>query len=238
MTKLRTLVSLSLLCLPHIASAFELDDLADASSEQLEQITEDAMAAWQFPTQGPTALLDEPRFQLAGTAHAALINNNDAWSDVLSEGSDSTAVVGATGRIKLLPRLQLGAMAAVISESEGQVYGVEARYLLLDDAARTPAVELRGSYAWLHGTNDIQYSTQTVEALLAHRFWGRFTPYLGAGYAFGQMDVNSAAEAQSLGQTRLLGGFQLQLNTMAVVAEALLQDEVQAGSLSLRFGWF
>lgn len=238
MTKLRTLVSLSLLCLPTIGSAYELDHLSDASSEQLEQITEDAMVAWQFPTQGPTALLDEPRFQLAGTAHAALINNGDAWSDVFSAEFDNSGVVGATARMTLMPRLQLGAMAAVISDTEGQVYGVEARYLLLDDAPRSPALELRASHAWLYGTNDIQFSTQTVEALLAHRFWGRFTPYLGAGYAFGQMDANSAAEAQSLGQTRLLGGFQLQLASMAVVAEALLQDDVQAGSLSLRFGWF
>lgn len=75
--------------------------------------------------------------------------------------------------------IDLGAMYAVVPNSNVKLWGLEARYALLEGTTITPALSIRASYSALNGVDDIDLNTFSLDAWVSKGIF-MITPYAGA----------------------------------------------------------
>jgi hypothetical protein len=75
--------------------------------------------------------------------------------------------------------LDVGAMYVNVPDTNIDLWGIEAKYALLDGGILTPALSIRGSYSQLSGVDDIDLNTQSLDLLISKGFL-MLTPYAGA----------------------------------------------------------
>jgi len=135
--------------------------------------------------------------------------------------------------------IDIGAMYVAVPDSNIKVWGIEAKYALLEGSVVTPAISIRGSYSRLEGVDKLEMDTRSLDLLISKGFL-MFTPYAGVSIINieGRSDlvISSAPfKLNDVGETekRILVGLQLSLFPLIINAEASFGEVPQYG---LKFG--
>lgn len=106
------------------------------------------------------------------------VSHKQAWAD--ATGADVSNLPFADVHIsKGLPfGFDVGGMYSFIPSSNIKLYGVEARYAIIDGGIAEPAVGLRATYTHLTGVDDLSFHTTSLGVSVSKGF-GPVTPYGG-----------------------------------------------------------
>jgi hypothetical protein len=77
--------------------------------------------------------------------------------------------------------IDVGAMYMAVPNSNIKLWGIEAKYAILEGSMVTPAVSVRASYSQLLGVDDVDLNTQSLDLLVSKGFL-MFTPYGGVSF--------------------------------------------------------
>jgi hypothetical protein len=120
------------------------------------------------------------------------VNHKAAWQQ--ATGSDISNLPFADVSVsKGLPfGIDLGAMYSFVPNSNIHLYGVEARYAVIDGGITEPAVGLRAAYTNLTGVDDLSFHTTSLGVSVSKGI-GPVTPYVGVGEVW----TNSSPDAST-----------------------------------------
>jgi len=82
-------------------------------------------------------------------------------------------------------------MYVAMPDTNIKLWGLEAKYAILEGSMVTPALSVRASYSKLQGVDDINVDTQSLDVLVSKGFL-MFTPYAGASLTKINASENSA----------------------------------------------
>ncbi len=109
------------------------------------------------------------------------INDQEQYWQKLVDDNDPYSFL-AVPRLhvqKGLPfNIDVGAMYLAVPNSNIKLWGIEAKYAILEGSMVTPAVSVRASYSQLLGVDDVDLNTQSLDLLVSKGFL-MFTPYGG-----------------------------------------------------------
>ena len=120
------------------------------------------------------------------------VSHKQAWRD--ATGSDISNLPFADVSVsKGLPfGFDVGAMYSFVPSSNIHLYGVEARYAIIDGGITEPAVGLRAAYTNLTGVDDLSFHTTSLGVSVSKGI-GPVTPYVGVGEVW----TNSSPDAST-----------------------------------------
>jgi len=162
------------------ASDIEFTD-AITQEDFKDFVKELGVATWFNPVT-PAAPLGILGFDVAiDTVVTDISEDKDFWRKMVADNDPfSYFVIPRVHLQKGLPfGLDVGAMYAVVPSSNVKLWGLEARYALLEGTMITPALTLRASYSALDGVDDIDLNTFSLDALVSKGIF-MVTPYAGA----------------------------------------------------------
>ena len=167
-------------------------------------------------------------------------------TDTSVEHSSAFRLAGAGGRSSLLiPRLHVhkglpgrfdvGGFIAGATQIDTKLYGLEARYAVIDDTLTTPAIALRLAGTRATGTGDLRISTASADVMISKKLTA-LTPYAGGGVVRVDSKVNGAALfAERFDRTRVFVGVNLNLLAFNVALEAEKMGDNTSLSAKLGF---
>ncbi|HEY1774146.1 MAG TPA: hypothetical protein VGH91_13240 [Gammaproteobacteria bacterium] len=120
------------------------------------------------------------------------VSHKDAW-DAATGSSISNLPFADVHVSKGLPfGIDVGGMYAFVPSSNIKLYGVEARYAIIDGGIAEPAVGLRATYTNLTGVEDLSFHTTSLGVSVSKGF-GPITPYAGVAEVW----TNSSPDAST-----------------------------------------
>jgi hypothetical protein len=140
------------------------------------------------------------------------VNHKQAWNDATGNTSDISNVPFAdVYASKGLPLgFDIGGEYAFVPGSNIHLYGVEARYAIIDGGITEPAVGLRFAYTHLTGVDDLSFNTKTLDLSVSKGF-GPVTPYAGVGEVWtdSSPDASTGLQDYSKSDTEIFAGVTL-----------------------------
>lgn len=108
------------------------------------------------------------------------VSHKQAWSRATNSNVSSVPFADVSLSKGLPFGFDVGAEYAFVPGSNIHLYGVEARYAILDGGVAEPAVGLRAAYTHLTGVDNLSFNTKTLDLSVSKGF-GPITPYAGVG---------------------------------------------------------
>jgi hypothetical protein len=124
--------------------------------------------------------------------------------------------------------IDVGAMYLAVPNSNIKLWGIEAKYAILEGSMLTPAVSVRASYSQLLGVDDVDLNTQSLD-LLASKGFLMFTPY--AGVSMIRVNGSENSEIVTLGdvnETSYRGLLGIQFSPLPLL---IINGEVSFGDV-------
>ncbi|MEN8220453.1 MAG: hypothetical protein ABFS56_29710 [Pseudomonadota bacterium] len=164
------------------ASAEDIDLTAGIVQDEFKDFVKEFGTVLLFNPMAPAERLGITGFDISLDAAATDINDDDAYWTKFLGGSDPDSYI-PTLRLhvqKGLPfNIDVGAMYVSVPDSNIKLWGLEAKYAILEGTVATPALSVRASYSKLQGVDDVELDTQSLDILISKGFL-MLTPYAGA----------------------------------------------------------
>jgi len=229
-----------------IATSAFADDIS-INTDQLSQgefdnfVSEFGMAL-SFNPMAPAEPLGITGFDISVEIVLTDISDNERyWTKMIDSGDPPAYLpVPRLHVIKGLPfKFDVGAFYCAVPDSNIKLWGIEAKYAILEGSATTPALSVRGSYSQLDGVDDIDLNTQAIDLMISKGIL-IFTPYGGVSALLVNGSENSElVNLKDVNDTLFRGlvGVQIHPFPLFVInAEASFGDVIQYGlKVALRF---
>lgn len=108
------------------------------------------------------------------------VSHKQAWDDATGDTVSNVPFANLVISKGLPLGFDVGAEYAFLPGSNVHLYGVEARYAILDGGITEPAVGVRFAYTHLTGVDALSFNTKTLD-ISASKGFGPVTPYVGVG---------------------------------------------------------
>jgi hypothetical protein len=164
------------------ASASDIKFTDEITQQEFQDFVKEFGTAVVFNPMSPAEPLGILGFDVSvETVVTDISENENYWKKMVDDNDPfSYLPVPRLHVQKGLPfGIDVGAMYSSVPGSNISLWGLEAKYAILEGTTLTPAFSVRGSYSQLRGVDDIDLSTQSVDALVSKGFL-MFTPYAGA----------------------------------------------------------
>jgi len=227
------LAPLILGALPAMAGDFSA--IGALSQDQFRKVSEDLGAALSYKGVTPATPLGLAGFDIGLEVSATDIRNSDLFS-LAGSGSPDTIVVPKLHVYKGLPfGIDIGAFVGGASDVNATLYGLDARWALLDDGVATPAVAIRLSGTRASDIGSVRISTLAGDLMVSKKF-AIATPYLGAGVVRTNSEAGGTGLAdEAFNKSRVFAGLNLNLAVLNLAFEAEKLGENT--TLSAKAGW-
>ncbi len=217
------------------AAAGDLPSLGSLTQDQFRRLSEDLGAALSYKGVTPATPLGLVGFDVGVEVSATDIRNSDLFR-LAGNASPDYIVVPKVHIYKGLPwGFDIGAFVGGASEVSATVYGLDARWAILDDGVATPAVALRFSGTQSSDIGSLRVSTYAADLMVSKKLTIA-TPYVGVGVVHTKADAGIGGLAdESFNKNRVFGGLNLNLAIVNLAFEAeKLGDNT---TLSAKAGW-
>ncbi|HSN16930.1 MAG TPA: hypothetical protein VLV87_01875 [Gammaproteobacteria bacterium] len=140
------------------------------------------------------------------------VSHKQDWNQATSSNVSNVPFANLTLSKGLPFGFDVGAEYAVVPGSNIHLYGVEARYAILDGGIAEPAVGLRAAYTHLTGVDFLSFNTKTLDLSVSKGF-GPITPYAGVGEVWTNSSPDSSTGLSDFSQsnTEFFAGFSFEL---------------------------
>ena len=230
----RPLLAMLLLgALPAMAGDFS--SIGALSQDQFRKVSEDLGAALSYKGVTPATPLGLTGFDIGVEVSATDIRNSDLFS-LAGSGSPDYIVVPKLHVYKGLPwGIDIGAFVGGASEVSATLYGLDARWAILDDGVATPAVAVRLSGTRASDIGSVRISTLAGDVMVSKKFVIA-TPYLGVGVVRTNSEAGGTGLAdEAFNKSRVFAGLNLNLAVLNLAFEAeKLGDNT---TVSAKAGW-
>ncbi len=199
-------------------------------------------AGISFNPMAPAEPLGMSGFDLAVEVVLTDIGDSKSyWTKMVSDNNpDSYLPVPRLHLSKGLPfRVDVGAFYSFAPGYDIQLWGLEAKYAILEGSVATPALSVRASYSRLGGVDDVDLSTGSVDLLISKGF-AILTPYAGVSALWLSGSENTdLVDLDDVDESLFRGLLGLQISPFplfVINAEVSLGDVTQYGlKIAIRF---
>ncbi|MBU0994626.1 MAG: hypothetical protein KJ737_19190 [Proteobacteria bacterium] len=197
----------------HTGYAMDISVPDSATQNEFKDFVKEVGYALTFNPMAPAEPLNITGFDISLEVVATDISDSKGYWKTFIDGTDVDTFLPVP-RLhvqKGLPmNIDIGAIYASVPDSNIKLWGIEAKWALLEGTVATPALALRGSYSQLSGVDDIDLNTMSADILVSKGLL-MFTPYAGASVirvsgSENNPDVDLDDENELL--YKLLGGVQ------------------------------
>ncbi len=232
---MRRLLAAPLLACVLPVAAGDLPTLGDLTQDQFRRLSEDLGAALSYKGVTPATPLGALGFDVGIEVSATDIQNSDLFR-LAGNSAPDYIVVPRLHVYKGLPwGFDIGAFVGGATEVDATVYGLDARWAVLDDGVATPAVALRLSGTQSSDIGGLKVTTFAGDLMVSKKLTIA-TPYLGVGVVRTNADPGVAGLSdETFNKSRVFGGLNLNLAIVNLAFEAeKLGDNT---TLSAKAGW-
>lgn len=140
------------------------------------------------------------------------VSHKQAWDNSTGNTVSNVPFADLTLSKGLPLGFDVGAEYAFVPGSNIHLYGVEARYAILDGGVAEPAVGVRFAYTHLTGVDFLSFNTKTLDLSVSKGF-GPITPYAGVGEVWTNSSPDSSTGLSDFSQsnTEFFAGFSFHL---------------------------
>ena len=206
-------VVLFLVLMANPAGAMDISIPATATQGEFKDFVKEIGYAISFNPMAPAEPLGVAGFDVSIEVVATDINDSKGYWKKFVDDADTDAILPIP-RLhvqKGLPKnVDVGAIYATVPGSNIKLWGLEAKWAILEGTTATPALAVRGSYSRLAGVDDLDLSTLAADILVSKGFLV-FTPYAGASVVrvSGSADTSVPdLDDEDTTVYRLMGGIQ------------------------------
>jgi hypothetical protein len=128
------------------------------------------------------------------------VSHKAAWSAATGESVSNVPFADVLVSKGLPLGFDVGGEYGFVPGSNIHLYGVEARYAILDGGITEPAVGVRAAYTHLTGVDDLSFNTESLDLTVSKGF-GPLTPYVGVGEVWTSSDPDASTTLGNFSQS-------------------------------------
>lgn len=167
-------------------------DIVNPDPGAFRAVSKDLVSAFSYHTLAPAEATGVTGFGIGGFG-SYMSTDESAWKTLTGESLGEIGMAGVTAHKGLPFGIDVGGFYGWVPTTGASVYGAEVRYAILEGGVATPGLALRGAFTKSAGVDDIDLTTYSADATLSKGF-AFVTPYIGAGYVWGNVDVTGTYE--------------------------------------------
>jgi hypothetical protein len=238
----KILIMMLLLSGLNFAMASDIKFTDKITQEDFKHFIKEFGTAVLFNPNAPAEPLGMLGFDVSVEMVMTDINEDEGYWKKLVEDNDPYSILPVP-RLhvqKGLPfNIDVGAMYVAVPDTNIKLWGIEAKYAILEGSSITPALSIRASYSQLQGVDEVELNTQSLDLLISKGVL-MLTPYAGASIFRTNGSENSSLVAlDDVNETdyRVLAGVQFSpLPLLILNGEVSLGEVPQYGlKIGLRF---
>ena len=218
------------------AAAGDFSNLGALSQQEFRLLSEDLGAAFSYKGVTPAKRLGPVGFDVGIEVTQTDVENSALFAKAGAGDQSKILVPKLHVNVGLFGGVDLGAFLGGSSDVDASVFGMDARFALMEDSLTTPAIALRLSGT---RTNGMEVRVGTVAAdLMVSKTFTALTPYAGAGFARVSAKPNGTTLGdETFNRSRIFGGVNLNLAiaNFAVEAEKMGDNTSYTAKIGLRF---
>jgi opacity protein-like surface antigen len=219
------------------ASAGDFTNLGALSQPEFRLLSEDLGAAFSYKGVTPAKRLGPIGFDVGIEVTQTDVEHSALFAKAGAGDQSKILVPKLHVNVGLLGGIDLGAFIGGSSDLDASVFGMDARFALMEDAITTPAIALRLSGS---RTNGMEVRVGTVAAdLMVSKTFTAITPYAGAGLArvSSKPSGTTALAEETFNRSRIFGGVNLNLAiaNFAIEAEKMGDNTSYTAKIGVRF---
>jgi hypothetical protein len=192
------LLAVAVLCAagPALAKDIEVTCSGSGCQEAFQSVSEDLLATIHYKAVGPAEATGLVGLGVGVVMTYVPVDAEPQWQQVTGQDFSGLGLVGVQVTKGLPLNLDVGAFYTTVPDTNVDVYGGEVRYAILPGSTVSPAIALRGSYVTVTGIDSFDAETTGLDVSLSKGF-GPITPYVGAGYSWGEAEPDPATGLQT-----------------------------------------
>jgi hypothetical protein len=218
------------------AAAGDFTNLGALSQQEFRLLSEDLGAAFSYKGVTPAKRLGPVGFDVGIEVTQTDVENSALFAKAGAGDQSKLLIPKLHVNVGLFGGVDLGAFLGGSSDVDASVFGMDARFALMEDSLTTPAIALRLSGT---RTNGMEVRVGTVAAdLMVSKTFTAITPYAGAGFARVSAKPNGTTLGdETFNRSRIFGGVNLNLAiaNFAVEAEKMGDNTSYTAKIGLRF---
>lgn len=235
---------ISLLCLAagfsQTASAGDLSALGLLSQSEFRVLSEDLGSALSYKPVMPSEALGITGFDIGLEVTSTDISRSAAALSKAGSGASvlDNLVIPKLHVAKGLPfGFDVAASWVNVPAISASLIGGEIRYALVDGGIAMPAVALRAAMTSLNGSDQLSFSTRSVDISVSKGFV-MLTPYAGIGQVWVNSNPNAGAlQSENFSQGKVFAGVNMNLGLINFALEADKTGEATSYSLKMGVRW-
>jgi hypothetical protein len=238
----KVLATIALLSATGLASASDIKFTDEITQGDFKEFVKELGTAVLFNPMSPAEPLGIFGFDVSvETVITDISESENYWKKLVDDNDPFSYLPAPRLHVqKGLPfNIDVGAMYVTVPGSNIKLWGLEAKYALLEGTTLTPALSVRGSYSQLQGVDEIELSTQSLDVLVSKGIL-MLTPYAGASIIRIQGSENSnlvdLEQENEIGY-RALAGVQFSPLPMFVINGEVSIGETTQFGLKLGLRW-
>ncbi len=238
----KVLATIALLSATGLASASDIKFTDEITQGDFQEFVKEFGTAVLFNPMSPAEPLGIFGFDVSvETVFTDISESENYWIKLVDDNDPFSYIPVPRLHVqKGLPfNIDVGAMYVTVPGSNIKLWGLEAKYALLEGTTLTPALSVRGSYSQLQGVDEIELSTQSLDVLVSKGIL-MLTPYAGASIIRIQGSENSnlvdLEQENEIGY-RALAGVQFSPLPMFVINGEVSIGEITQFGLKLGLRW-
>jgi hypothetical protein len=231
---------LVLLSLTSLATAKDIEFTDAITQGDFKNFVKEFGTALLFNPMAPAEPLGIIGFDASVEMVVTDINDQEQYWQKLIDDNDPYSFL-AVPRLHIqkgLPfNIDVGAMYLAVPNSNIKLWGIEAKYAILEGSMVTPAVSVRASYSQLLGVDDVDLNTQSLDLLVSKGFL-MFTPY--GGVSMIRVNGSENSELVTLGDVnetsyRALAGIQFSPLPLLIINGEISFGDIEQYGLKIGF---
>ncbi len=231
---------LVLLSLTSLATAKDIEFTDQITQGDFKNFVKEFGTSLLFNPMAPAEPLGITGFDASVEMVVTDINDQEQYWQKLVDDNDPYPFL-AVPRLhvqKGLPfNIDVGAMYMAVPNSNIKLWGIEAKYAILEGSIVTPAVSVRASYSQLLGVDDVDLNTQSLDLLVSKGFL-MLTPY--GGVSMIRVNGSENSEIVTLGDVnetsyRALAGIQFSPLPLLIINGEVSFGDIQQYGLKVGF---
>ncbi len=176
-------------------------------------------------------------FDMSFNAGATQVSHQDAWDHATGDSVSTVPFADVTVSKGLPLGFDIGGEYSFVPGSNIHLYGLEARYAILDGGVAEPAVGLRAAFTHLTGVDDLSFNTKSLDLSISKGF-GPVTPYAGVGEVWTDStpDASTGLKSANFTDTQFFAGVTFNLGVHLALEYAHMAGNTTY-SFKLGFGF-
>ena len=238
----KVLATIALLSATGLASASDIKFTDEITQGDFKEFVKELGTAVLFNPMSPAEPLGIFGFDVSvETVITDISEGENYWKKLVDDNDPFSYLPAPRLHVqKGLPfNIDVGAMYVTVPGSNIKLWGLEAKYAILEGTTLTPALSVRGSYSQLQGVDEIELSTQSLDVLVSKGIL-MLTPYAGASIIRIQGSENSnlvdLEQENEIGYRALAGVQFSPLPLFVINGEVSIGETTQIG-LKLGLRW-